>query len=73
MIPTHTAFFIVLEPGDTSEHIESATGYAPLKSLFSDAHYGDPEFMPDFEYLEDHAANFSRRFTSSTTAVLPWF
>ncbi|MBU2571019.1 MAG: hypothetical protein KJ725_13515 [Gammaproteobacteria bacterium] len=56
--PDEHGFFIVLEPGDTSENIESATGYAPMKSLFSDAHYGDPEFMPDFEYLEGHGEFF---------------
>jgi len=56
--PDEHGFFIVLESGDTSELIETATGYAPLKSLFCDAHYGDPEYMPDFEYLEDRGEFF---------------
>lgn len=56
--PDEHGFFIVLESGDTSERIEAATGYAPLKSLLSEAIYGDPDFIPDFEYLEDHGGFF---------------
>ena len=52
--PDEHGFFILVEPGDTSEQIESATGYSLLKSLFNGTVYGDPDFTPDFEYLEDH-------------------
>ena len=54
--PDEHGFFILIEPGDTSELIESETGYSLLKSLFSDTVYGDPDFTPDFEYLEDHGS-----------------
>ena len=49
-------FFILVEPGDTSEQIELDTGYSLLKSMFTDTVYGDSDFMPDFEYLEDHGS-----------------
>ena len=52
--PDEHGFFILVEPGDTSEQIELDTGYSLLKSLFNGTAYGDPEFSPDFEYLEDH-------------------
>ena len=54
--PDEHGFFILVEPGDTSEQIESDTGYSLLKSLFNGTVYGNPEFSPDFEYLEDHGS-----------------
>lgn len=54
--PDEHGFFILVEPGDTSDRIESETGYSLLKSLFNGTVYGDPDFTPDFEYLEDHGS-----------------
>ena len=54
--PDEHGFFILVEPGDTSEQIELATGYSLLKSLFNGTAYGDADFSPDFEYLEDHGS-----------------
>jgi hypothetical protein len=54
--PDEHGFFILVEPGDTSEQIELMTGYSLLKSLFTETVYGDPDFTPDFEYLEDHSS-----------------
>ena len=56
--PDEHGFFILVEHGDTSEQIESATGYSLLKSLFYNTVYGDPDFTPDFEYMEDHGSFF---------------
>jgi hypothetical protein len=63
---------MLVEPGDNSDRIESATGYSLLKSLFNDTVYGDPDFMPDFEYLEDHIGFFEAVyiFTDSGFAVV---
>ena len=70
--PDEHGFFILVEPGDTSEQIESATGYSLLKSLFKDTVYGDPDFTPDFEYLEDHGGFYEAVyiFTDSGFAVV---
>ena len=54
--PDEHGFFILVEPGDTSDQIELDTGYSLLKSLFNGTVYGDPDFTPDFEYLEDHGS-----------------
>ena len=70
--PNEHGFFILVEPGDTSEQIESATGYSLLKSLFNGSVYGDPDFSPDFEYLEDHGGFYEAVyiFTDSGFAVV---
>jgi hypothetical protein len=70
--PDEHGFFILVEPGDTSEQIESTTGYSLLKSLFNGTVYGDPDFTPDFEYLEDHVGFYEAVyiFTDSGFAVV---
>ena len=70
--PDEHGFFILVEPGDTSDRIELATGYSLLKSLFIGTVYGDPEFSPDFEYLEDHGSFYEAVFifTDSGFAVV---
>lgn len=69
--PDEHDFFILVEPGDTSEQIESATGYSLFKRLFYNTAYGRSSLYTDFEYLEDHGS-FFKRCTSSTIMVLPW-
>ena len=54
--PNERGFFILVEAGDTSEQIELSTGYSLLKNLFNGTVYGDSDFSPDFEYLEDHGS-----------------
>ena len=70
--PDEHGFFILVEAGDTSEQIESATGYSLLKSLFYNTVYGDPDFSPDFEYLEDHGSFYEAVYilTDSGFAVV---
>ncbi|MGR8998801.1 MAG: hypothetical protein ACU88J_07110 [Gammaproteobacteria bacterium] len=60
--PDQHGFFILVEPGDTSDRIESATGYSLLKSLFNGTFYGDPDFTPDCEYVEDHVGFYEAVF-----------
>ena len=70
--PDEHGFFILIETGDTSEQIESETGYSLLKSLFNGTVYGEPDFTPDFEYLEDHVGFYEAVFifTDSGFAVV---
>ena len=70
--PDEHGFFIVVEPGDTSEQIALDTGYSLLKSVFSDSVYGDTDFCPDCEYLEDHHSFYEAVFifTDSGFAVV---
>ena len=70
--PDEHGFFILVEPGDTSEQIELDTGYSLLKSLFNGTVYGNPDFTPDFECLEDHVGFYEAVFifTDSGFAVV---
>jgi|TARA_B110000046_G_C12933065_1_gene372348 hypothetical protein len=46
--------FIIVEPGDTISSLEEASGCPITTDLFGDAHYGPPDFVPSFEWLERH-------------------
>lgn len=46
--------FWLIEPGDTIEAIEAASGCWINSSIFDDCRYGDPDYSPSFEVLEAH-------------------
>jgi hypothetical protein len=47
--------FILVEPGDNPASLEAESGCLITTGLFIDAKFGDPDFMPCFEWLEHHA------------------
>jgi len=47
-------YMVVVEPGDTVQELEQETGCAILHDLFEDIRYGNPDFTPSFEILEEH-------------------
>lgn len=53
--PALMGSLILVEPGDTAAQLEKECGCLITTGLFGDAKYGDPEFMPCFEWLEYHA------------------
>ena len=58
-------YFIVVEPGDRSEDLEEECGCPILHSLIGNARYGDPDFTPCFECLEEHAGCYEMVFVPS--------
>lgn len=54
--PQEQGYFILVEPGDTDEKLAAETGYAITKDIINDSQYGDSDFSPNFEYLEDHGS-----------------
>lgn len=56
---------IVVVPGDTVEHLEEVSGCCILHSFFDDARFGDPEFSPSFEALEEHPTCYEMVFILS--------
>lgn len=52
--PDTFGYFVVAEPGDSVEALEKETGCPILGSLFSEARFGEPNFSPCFEFLEEH-------------------
>lgn len=47
-------YMVVVEPGDQVDTLEQETGCSVLHNLFDDTRYGNPEFSPSFEALEEH-------------------
>ena len=47
-------YMVIVEPGDTVEQLEQEIGLPVLHGLFDDVPYGDPDFTPCFEILEEH-------------------
>ncbi len=54
--------FIIVEPGDSVAALEKEVGIPILRNLFDDVPYGDPDFTPCFEVLEEHQACFEMVF-----------
>jgi hypothetical protein len=49
---------IVVEPGDTVAALEEACGCAILHNPFDGTRFGDKDFAPVFEAIEEHAGCF---------------
>lgn len=47
-------YMVVVELGDTVEKLEQEIGLPILHGLFDDLQFGDPDFTPCFEILEEH-------------------
>lgn len=55
-------YFIVVEPGDSVAALEQEVGCPIMHNLFDDVPFGDPDFTPCFEVLEEHAGCFEMVF-----------
>ena len=55
-------FMIVVERGDSVEVLEAESGCPILRSYIGNTRYGDPEFKPVFECLEEHDACYEMVF-----------
>lgn len=58
-------YMIVVEPGDSIESLESETCCSILHNAFDDTHFGDFDFTPCFEALEEHAGCYEMVFILS--------
>ena len=48
-------YMVVVEPGDTVEQLEQEIGLPILHGLFDDVPFGDDDFTPCFDILEEHS------------------
>lgn len=46
--------FVLAEPGDSIADLEKAGGVWITSGVFTDTKFGDPDFAPCFEVLEEH-------------------
>jgi len=53
--PDRHGYMLVVEPGDSVEAIERESGCPMLRNTFDDARFGDPEFTPAAEVIEEHS------------------
>jgi hypothetical protein len=58
---TH-GYMIVVELGDSIEALEQEVGWSILQELFNGSRYGEPDFTPSFEALEEHASCYEMVF-----------
>jgi hypothetical protein len=66
-----TAFFVVTL-GDTVDEIEAETGCPIVTSWFDTAVFGDDDFMPSFDFIEEHRHCYEMMFvtTDDSTVVI---
>lgn len=50
--------FIVVEPGDTADMLETEMGFSLLRNLFDDTRFPHPDFVPAFEWAEAHPEGY---------------
>jgi hypothetical protein len=58
-------YMVVVEPCDSVEALEQEIGWPILQGLFNGSHYGEPDFTPSFEVLEEHASCYEMVFILS--------
>ena len=56
------ATFIVVEAGDPLESLDAQLGFSVLSNRFDGKRYGDPDFSPSFEVLEEHPGCYEMVF-----------
>ncbi len=61
---TH-GYMIVVEAGDTVDALEKETSCAILSDMFDDVRFGDPDFSPSFEVLEEHHECYEMLFITN--------
>lgn len=55
-------YMIVVEPGDSVESVEAESGCPILTDVFGELHFGQPEFSPSSEVLEEHPCCYEMLF-----------
>ena len=48
------ARFVIVQPGDTITDLDQALGFSILKNVADGSRFGDPDFTPGWEWIEDH-------------------
>ena len=55
-------YMIIVESGDSIESLESETCCSIIHNAFDGTHFGDSDFTPCFEVLEDHGNCYEMLF-----------
>jgi hypothetical protein len=60
----------VVEEGDTAEALETATGVFITTNPFDGLRFGDADFCPAWEFVEEHATCFEMAFQLSDESAV---
>jgi hypothetical protein len=60
--PDRHGYLIVVEPGDTAAALEEESGCAIVHDTFGETRFGDPDFEPGAEAIEEHACCYELVF-----------
>lgn len=52
------AHFVIVQPGDTLEELEWLLGFSVFQNPVDGSHFGEPDFSPGWEWIEDHGFCF---------------
>lgn len=63
--PEVFGYFIVVQAADSLDLLNTQLGFPILTNRFDDTRFGDPDFTPCFELLEEHATCFEVVFVLS--------
>lgn len=55
-------FMVVIDPGDRFDELERVTGVDVLADVFGETRFGDPDFVPAAEAIEEHQACYELVF-----------
>ena len=59
------ARFVIVQAGDTIDAVEAELGFSPFQNAVDGTRFGDPEFIPSWEWLLDHGFCFESVFVFS--------
>lgn len=59
---SEVAFFLIVEVEDDLGALEAQLGFSPLVNPMDDTRYGDPDFTPWWDWIEDHNGWFELVF-----------
>lgn len=48
------AHLVIAQPADPLSLVQTALGFSPLRNPIDGSHFGDPDFAPAWEWIEDH-------------------
>jgi hypothetical protein len=57
--------FLIIQPGDTAADAERELGWSLLVNPVDGARFGQPDFTPSWEWIEDHGGWFEAVFILS--------
>lgn len=59
---TTAARFVIVQPGDTVTDLDQALSFSILENVADGSRFGNPDYSPGWEWMEDHGFAFELVF-----------